>query len=109
MARARAKKNRKLIEIAEVIAAEWYRVLPEIAGDPIQTMDAFALSAAFNDIVDSATGVEAVLDEVGKPLKIVVPLPPHKVRSKEELRQYLEDNGDFFVGMGTAVLFGCGR
>jgi len=72
-------------------------------------MDRFALSAAFSDIVDSNTGVEAVLDEAGRPLKIVVPLPPHRVTSKEELRQYLENNGDFFVGMGTAVLFGCGR
>src|SRR5947207_1330065 len=113
MARARAKPDRKLSEIAQVIVAEWYRVLSDNP-DKILKMDAAALSAAFNAILEDPEpdpkkqkGFQAILDEENSPLKIVVPLPPRKTR--DELTTYLQNNGDFFAGMGAAVLFGCGR
>jgi hypothetical protein len=114
MARGRAKKGRRLSEISETIVAEWFRVLPETEGDTIERMDAFSLTAAFNDILEKAKDVDgntldwqAVPDEPKKPFKIIVPLPPAK--SKQGLVDYLEKNGDFIDGMGVAVLFGCGR
>jgi hypothetical protein len=114
MARARAKRDRQLAEIADVIAAEWFRVLPEAPGGPIRDMDPAALTAAFNSILDVSTTrhkglAVAVLDKVGEPLKIIVPLPPEGVKSKGDLQDYLKKNGDFRTGMGAASLFGCGR
>jgi hypothetical protein len=105
MARARAKRNRKLTEIADTILAEWYRVLPETSGPAPLQMDAFALTAAFNEILD--TSCQAIVDEPGQPIKIVVPLPP--VDSRLSLDDYIRRNGDFAAGMGAAVIFGCGR
>jgi hypothetical protein len=117
MARGRAKANRQLKDISEVILAEWYRVLPVTKGDPIAKMDRNSLTAAFSEIIELADEglirhkhlVEAVLDEIDSPLKILVPLPPYGVASKAELDRYLEDNDDFAVGMAVATLFGCGR
>jgi hypothetical protein len=105
MARARAKRGRKLTEIADTILAEWYRVLPETSGSAPLQMDVFALTAAFNEILD--TQCLAVLDEVGQPIKIVVPLPP--VDTRAALDAYVQRNGDFAAGMGAAVIFGCGK
>jgi hypothetical protein len=68
-------------------------------------MDAFALSAAFNQILEERC--QAVLDVAGQPIKIIVPLPP--VASRQELDKYIERNGDFAAGMGAAVIFGCGK
>jgi hypothetical protein len=66
-------------------------------------MDANALTSAFNDILDAPC--EAVID--GDPIKIVVPLPP--VKTRKQLQTYIANNTDFLVGMGTAVIFGCGK
>jgi len=104
MARARPKPNRRLTEIADAILAEWYRVLPDTSGTPL-TMDMDALTAAFNEVLD--TPCQAIPDEVGKPIKIVVPLPP--VDSRAKLNTYIAQNDDFLVGMGAAVIFGCGK
>jgi hypothetical protein len=117
MARGRARPGRRLTEISEVIVAEWFRVLPDIPGDPITDMDQNSLTAAFSEIVNlndpglsrHKNLVEAVLDKRDEPLKILVPLPPFGVTSKLQLQNYLEDNDDFIVGMATATLFGCGR
>ena len=104
MARARPKPERRLTEIAHLIVSEWYRVLPENASEPMLQMDAHSLTAGLNQILDEPC--QAVLDEPGF-IKIVIPLPP--VATRDELTDYLEDNGDFMVGMGSAVIFGCGR
>ena len=48
-------------------------------------------------------------DEENRPLKILVPLPPVGISSKEELDDYVKANYDFKVGMAVAMLFGCGR
>jgi hypothetical protein len=117
MARARARKKRRLREIAEVIVAEWYRVLPDQSDidQTIKPMDKNSLTAALNNILDPNSlerhggQAEAVLDQENYPLKVVVPLPPHGVGTKQQLDGYLEQNGDFFEGMGAASLFGCGR
>lgn len=113
MARAQAKRDRQLAEIADVIAAEWFRVLPEDPAGTAQAMDAAALTAAFNSILDVSPRhrglAVAVLDVENEPLRIIVPLPPERVRSKGELQTYLTRNSDFRIGMGTAALFGCGR
>jgi len=103
MARARPKPNRRLTEIADAILAEWYRVLPPVSGGTILTMDMDALTAAFNEVLD--TPCQAIPD--GDPIKIVVPLPP--VDSRAKLNAYIAQNDDFLVGMGAAVIFGCGK
>jgi|ERR1700674_5689199 hypothetical protein len=108
MARARAKQDKNLSEIADVILAEWYRVLPDIGSTAPLTMDSAALTAAFNQILN--TPCIAVLDGAGTaadPLKIVVPQPP--VRNRQLLDNYIKNNSDFRLGMGAAVIFGCGR
>lgn len=111
MARARPRAGREASEISEVIVAEWYRILPDESvadtSDYPLAMDVNALSAAFNFIIDEVC--VAVPDEAGKPLKIIVPLPPAGVVTKQDLERYLRRNGDFLPGMGAAVLFGCGR
>ncbi|MER9432906.1 hypothetical protein [Mesorhizobium sp. M0408] len=105
MARAKAKRNRQQTEIAQAIIAEWFRVLPDSTGN-IGTMDAFSLTAAFNDILDRPT--KAIIDEAAV-VNIVVPLPPAGVANRDQLREYLALNQDFVVGMSVAALFGCGR
>jgi hypothetical protein len=117
MARVRGRPTRQLTELSEVILAEWYRVLPAKKGDPIAQMDKNALTAAFSEVIDlgdeglirHGNRVEAVIDEEKRPLKLLVPLPPYGITSKEELDDYLEANDDFKVGMAVAMLFGCGR
>lgn len=106
MARAGTRKGRSAKDIAEVIVAEWFRVLPS-ANEPRDPweMDSNSLTAAFNEILDEPC--VAIVDKKGLPLNIAVPMPP--VKTKEELLEYLNRNKDFFVGLGTASLFGCGR
>lgn len=104
MARARPRPDRRLTDIAHLIASEWYRVLPEDPSEQPLDMDMLSLTAGLNQILDVTC--EAIADEPGR-IKIVIPLPPAK--SKAELTEYLENNGDFMVGMGSAVIFGCGR
>jgi len=107
MARAGTRKGRSAKDLAEVIVAEWFRVLPsetEQAREPWE-MDANSLTAAFNEILDEPC--VAIVDKKGQPLNIAVPMPPAKTR--EALLEYLGKNQDFFVGLGTASLFGCGR
>jgi hypothetical protein len=111
MARGKVRPDRSAKEISNAIIAEWYRVLPNkpVSG-PIPKpldMDALALTAAFNLVLDDDSRCQVVLEEEGKPLKIVVPLPP--VQTREELQKYIEKNVDFQQGMGVALLFGCGR
>jgi hypothetical protein len=111
MARARTRPGRTSSEISEVILAEWFRILPDASltdrtGYPL-AIDINALSAAFNFIIDEPC--IAVPDVAGQPLKIIVPLPPQTVETKQDLEAYLRRNGDFVPGMGAAVLFGCGR
>jgi hypothetical protein len=105
MARARVRGNQSLSAIADIILAEWYRVLPDQPGGPILQMDPFALTAAFNQVLDDPC--EVILDELEKPIKIVVPLPP--VKSRPALDTYIRNNKDFRQGMGVALLFGCGK
>ena len=105
MARARARPNKSLTEIADIILAEWYRVLPDQPGGKQLTMDAYALTAAFNQVLDRRC--QAVLDEDGQPIKIIVPLPP--VETRAELDDYVRQNGDFRNGVGSALVFGCGK
>ena len=105
MARARARPNKSLTEIADIILAEWYRVLPDQPGVPPLLMDEYALTAAFNQVLDRRC--QAVLDEENQPIKIIVPLPPVKTRA--ELDDYVRRNGDFRNGVGAAVVFGCGK
>ncbi len=105
MARARARRDQSLTAIADIILAEWYRVLPERPGEPMLPMDAFALTAAFNQILEEPCQV--ILDEENQPIKIVVPLPP--VGSRRALDTYIRNNRDFRQGMGVALLFGCGK
>lgn len=105
MARARARRDQSLTAIADIILAEWYRVLPEQPGEPRLPMDAFALTTAFNQILDEPCQV--ILDEDDQPIKIVVPLPP--VGSRPALDTYIRNNRDFRQGMGVALLFGCGK
>ena len=113
MARARARPDRNLTEIADAILAEWYRVMPptgQITEADIQRMDMASLSAAFTAVVEEGMVCRALLDGDGsaaKPLLIVVPRPPAKTR--DELDQYVRRNQDFRSGMGAAVLFACGR
>lgn len=104
MARARPRPERRLTEIAHLIVSEWYRVLPEDSSGQMLEMDAHSLTAGLNQILDEPC--QAVIDEPGF-IKIVIPLPP--VSTRAELTEYLDDNGDFMVGMGSAVIFGCGR
>jgi hypothetical protein len=108
MARARVKRDRKNTDIADAIIAEWYRILPDPNETSTRTMDANALTAAFNRIIDNQR-CQAILDEKDKPIKIVVPLPPPQVTNREQLLNYLMENDDFRQGMAAAVLFGCGR
>lgn len=102
MARARAKRNRQQAELAEAIIAEWFRMLSMPLGQ--REMDVGALTASFNEILDSPC--EAIADGVDH-VKIVVPQPP--AADVAGLIDYLERNGDFKQGMSAAVLFGCGR
>ena len=95
-------------DIADVILAEWFRVLPETGTGDQHPMDEESLTVAFNQILD--VHCIAVLDGEGTeadPIKIVVPRPPRD--NQQELRTYLENNSDFRVGMGPASIFGCGR
>ena len=110
MARARVRANRTARDLSDVILAEWYRVLPpaSVGGDPLP-MDANALTGAFNQILDPMDQCQVILDVKSEPLRIVAPLPPHNVRTREDLEAYLERNSDFRQGMGLAMLFGCGR
>jgi hypothetical protein len=119
MARAKIRRNRRSTDIADAIVAEWYRILPEgpvdgVIPDPLP-MDSNALTGAFNQIIATVdeqgndVRCQAVPDEFGKPFKIAVPLPPREVTTRQQLLTYLEDNDDFRQGMGSAVLFGCGR
>ncbi|ESY10527.1 hypothetical protein NKI46_29425 [Mesorhizobium sp. M0615] len=105
MARARAKRNRQQTEIAQAIIAEWFRVLPESSGS-IGAMDEYSLTAAFNDILDRPA--LAIIDDPTV-VKIVVPLPPAGIATRDQLRDYLARNQDFVAGMSAAALFGCGR
>jgi len=107
MARARPRKNKSLTSLSNIILAEWYRVLPDQPGGPVLPMDAFALTAAFNQILDESMPCQVVLDVEGEPIKIVVPLPP--VRDRPALDRYIRNNKDFRSGMGVAVVFGCGK
>lgn len=107
MARARPRKNKSLTALSNIILAEWYRVLPDQPGGPILPMDAFALTAAFNQILDESTPCQVILDIEGEPIKIVVPLPP--VKDRLALDRYIRNNKDFRAGMGVAVVFGCGK
>ncbi|MGO4438276.1 hypothetical protein [Rhizobium sp. RAF56] len=110
MARGRIKSGRQSTEIADAILAEWYRILPPAnAPGAAAQMDANALTAAFNSVLDPSDKCQVILDEPGKPIKIVVPLPPAGVKTKEDLLGYIQKNDDFRQGMGAAVLFGCGR
>ena len=110
MARGRIKQGRYSTEIADAILAEWYRILPPASapGAAVQ-MDANSLTAAINSILDPADRCQVILDEPGQPIKIVVPLPPSTVTTREQLVDYIKNNDDFRQGMGAAVLFGCGR
>jgi hypothetical protein len=107
MARARVKHGRKLADITQAIVAEWYRVLPDAQGEEILPMDEYALTAAFNAILDQ--DCVAVLDAKDGPIHIAVPFPPSNVDTRDKLMIYLDKNHDFWEGMGAAVLFGCGR
>ncbi len=123
MARSRIRKDRNATDIADVILAEWYKIL-QIGNLPagntdaqkearwdevLKRVDLTSLSVAFTNILEDNI-VEAVLDGVGtanKPLKIVVPMPPANTLPK--LDEYVQNNTDFRVGMSAAILFGCGR
>jgi hypothetical protein len=104
MARARVKRSRQQTEIAEVIIAEWFRILPETLGDPRAAYDVNSLKAAFSDIIEQQCRVEF---DAPDQIVIVVPQPPAPTKSL--LRDYLTRNEDFLQGMSAAVLFGCGR
>jgi hypothetical protein len=108
MARGKIKHDHRSTDIADAIIAEWYRILPPrgSAAGPM-TMDASALTAAFNQILGEPR-CQAVIDTADM-INIAVPLPPKEVTSREELLDYLEKNDEFRQGMGSAVLFGCGR
>jgi hypothetical protein len=107
MARARVRITKQHNEIARVIIAEWLRILPETnPALPAKPMDANALTAAFNSILEEPCQV--VLDEENL-VKIAVPRPPLGVRTQAQLQTYLDNNNDFIPGMSAAVLFGCGR
>jgi hypothetical protein len=105
MARAKAKHNRQQTEIAQAIIAEWFRVLPESSGAPLE-MDSYSLTAAFDDILDRPA--KAIIDDENF-VVIVVPRPPAGVTTKAQLKDYLTRNQDFVAGMSAAALFGCGR
>ena len=105
MARARVRQGQSLAAIADIILAEWYRVLPDQPGGPILDMDLFALTTAFNQVLDDPC--EIIVDEKGKPIKIVVPLPP--VDDRPALDVYVQNNREFRQGMGVALVFGCGK
>ena len=105
MARARARRDQSLTAISDIILAEWYRVLPDQPGGQPLEMDAFALTAAFNQILDKPC--EVILDQRDQPIKIVVPLPP--VDSRPALDLYIRNTKDFRHGMGVALVFGCGK
>lgn len=107
MARGRVRPDRSASEISSTILAEWYRVLPEDKSQGVLPMDARALTAAFNLILDDDSRCQVILDDKDKPIKIVVPYPP--VETRADLLKYIEENTDFEQGMGVAVLFGCGR
>ncbi len=107
MARGKVRPGRVSSELADVIVGEWFRILPDTADGSFKEMDLNAVTAAFNLILGDDSRCQAIPDEEGKPIKIVVPLPPKKTRA--ELETYLKNNSDFRQGMGAAVLFGCGR
>lgn len=114
MARARPKNHRRSSDIAELIVAEWYRILPYRGqGATNLEIDVASLTAALNNILNVSArhgGVAiAVPDVEGQPLKVIIPLPPEGVADREALDEYLARNQDFFDGMGAASLFGCGR
>ena len=102
MARANTRRQKSLTALSDIILAEWYRVLATGT-----SMDAGALTTAFNQILDEATPCQVILDEPGQPIKIVVPLPP--VDTTAELDDYVLRNRDFRHGMGVALVFGCGK
>ena len=105
MARARVRPDQSLAAIADIILAEWYRVLPDQPTRPPLAMDPFALTTAFNQVL--LDPCQVILDQPGQPVKIVVPLPP--VPDRAALDVYVQNNRDFRQGIGVALVFGCGK
>lgn len=99
------KKNSTtdLEQIADLIIAEWFRVVPDGPGDILE-MDTNALTAALNNILD--VPCQAVPDKEDL-VHVVIPYPPRKTRA--ELEEYLDQNGQFRTKMTDATIFGCGR
>jgi hypothetical protein len=104
MARFGGKPNKDLEEIADLIIAEWFRVVPENPGEDVLEMDINALTAALNNLLDLPC--RAVADEENL-VHVIIPYPPAKTRA--ELEDYLTKNGQFKKKMTEATLFGCGR
>jgi hypothetical protein len=109
MARGRVRRDRRNTDIADVVIAEWFRILPATGTGALLKMDANSLTAALNQILEEADRCQVVTDDENAPIKIVIPLPPKKVKNRQDLLLYLQDNDDFRQGMGAAALFGCGR
>lgn len=104
MARFGKKPGKNLEEIADLIVAEWFRVVPEGPGEDILEMDTNALTAALNNLLD--VPCQAVPDKEDL-VHVVIPYPPGKTRA--ELEQYLAENNQFRKKMTEASFFGCGR
>jgi hypothetical protein len=113
MAKAGTKPGRKVEDISDAILTEWFRVMPasrELTEADILSMDMSSLTAAFNNVLADNLKCRAIIDGDGtttKPLLFVVPRPP--VLTLEDLEDYVANHTDFRRGMGTAMLFGCGR
>ena len=103
MARFGKKPGKDLEVIADLIIAEWFRVVPVDPG-PILEMDTNALTAALNNLLD--VPCQAVPDKENL-VHIVIPYPPKKTRA--ELETYLNSHNQFRKDMTEATLFGCGR
>lgn len=100
------KKNQDtdLEEIAEVIIAEWFRIVPQNAGGTVLEMDTNALTAALRNILD--VPCQAVPDKENL-VHVVIPYPP--ATNRADLEDYLANTSQFKQKMTQATLFGCGR
>lgn len=97
------KETTNLEQIADLIIAEWFRVVPDGPGDILE-MDTNALTAALNNILD--VPCQAVPDKKNL-VHVVIPYPPKTTRA--ELEEYLAENSQFKKKMTDATIFGCGR
>lgn len=98
------KQDTDLEQIAQVIVAEWFRIVPEDPGGTVLEMDTNALTAALGNLLDLPC--QAVPDKENL-VHIVIPYPPKTNRA--ELEEYLAENNQFKQKMTQATLFGCGR